>query len=149
MHLVGERSPLSHGSSRCANKLVVTLNKAVVVAKFGSTLRMASALKDESMDFNNKAGWSWLPLGNNMEALWRRERQGIVGDLMQIPSHEVGSPYALTHALLYDCTANSPAPAAWKIAKPSLILLTISQVSQVPEDTLFPTIASLIMYRPQ
>jgi hypothetical protein len=83
MQLVGERSPLSLDSSRYVKKLVVTFNKTVVGAKEGSTLRMPRVLKDENLDFNNKAVWPWLPLANNMEALWIRELQGVVNNFMQ------------------------------------------------------------------
>ena len=112
MQLVGERSPLSLDSSRYVNKLVVTFNKAVVGAKEGSTLRMPRVLKDENLDFNNRAVWPWLPLANSMEALWRRELQGVVNDFMQDASQVVGASAALASALLWDCTANIPAPRA-------------------------------------
>ena len=112
MQLVGEQSPLSLDSSRYVNKLVVTFNKAVVGAKEGSTLRMPRVLKDENLDFNNKAVWPWLPLANSMEALWRRELQGVVNDFMQDASQVVGASAALASALLWDCTANIPAPRA-------------------------------------
>jgi hypothetical protein len=79
MQLVGERSPLSRDSLRYANKLVVTLSKAVVGAKEGSTLRMPRVLKDENLYFNNKAVWPWSPLAYK----WRRELQGVGKDLMQ------------------------------------------------------------------
>jgi hypothetical protein len=112
MQLVGERSPLSLDSSRYVNKLGVTFNKAVVGAKEGSTLRMPRDLKEESLDFNNKAVWPWLLLANSMEALWRRELQGVVKNSMQDASQVVGASTALASALLWDCTAKIPAPRA-------------------------------------
>jgi hypothetical protein len=73
---------------------------------------MPRVLKDENMDFNNKAVWPWLPPANIMETLWRRELQGVVNDFMQDASQVVGASAALAFALLWDCTANIPAPRA-------------------------------------
>jgi hypothetical protein len=73
---------------------------------------MPRVLKDQTLDFNNKAVWLWLPLANSMDALWRRELQGVVNDFMQDASQVVGASATLAFALLWDCTANIPAPRA-------------------------------------
>jgi hypothetical protein len=86
--------------------------KAVVGAKEGSTLWMPRVLKDENMDFNNKAVRPWLPVANSMEAVWTRELHGVVKDLTQDTSQVVGASAALVSALLWDCTAKIPAARA-------------------------------------
>jgi hypothetical protein len=100
MQLVRERNCLGRGSSRYVKKLVVTFNKAVAGSKEGSTLRMPRELNDDNTDINDMAVWTWLPPVNSMEALWRRELQGIVMYNMQEASHEVDVSFFLATALL-------------------------------------------------
>jgi hypothetical protein len=47
-----------------------------------------------------------------MEALWRRELQGIVKDIAQDASQVVDASVVLAFSLLWNCMANIPAARA-------------------------------------
>jgi hypothetical protein len=92
----------------------VAFNKAVVGARNSSTLWMPRTLKDKSLDLDDRVAWPWLPLVSDMEALRKRELQGIVRGKMQKASHVVGASFALASTLMSDCTANISAATAKK-----------------------------------